>query len=308
MKIAGHKLKDAPYRAAHSFGGEMTPTLIVVHDTAGRVTPKFSSCDWFASDDCNTSAHVVVERDGTITQMVPFNRKAWHCGPSSFKGRQGCNSFAIGIEIVNPGKLDANGRAWFHKKSEAGFEVSTLKHVKTKEHGDGYWLDYTPEQIEAVTNLCKALVEQYHLEDITAHYVISPGRKIDTNPLFPLDALRKAVLAADAETIEPMAAEPVKPVGVMQAVSGSKSALAIILTSIQLLVANFTDWMHHGWDFLLWALGVLPAITAEVKGTLSSGEEVARWLKLDWASISITLALVTLAIVFVRHLNEKRKA
>jgi N-acetylmuramoyl-L-alanine amidase len=206
MKIAAHKLADAEFRQAHSFGGEMKPTLIVVHDTAGRLD-KFSSVNWFCSQDCNTSAHVVIERDGTITQQVAFNRKAWHAGASTFKGQPHCNNFAIGIEIVNPGKLDKDGRAWFHKKTERGYDRKGLQFAQTKEHGTGWWMPYTHEQIAAVTNLCKALVGAYDISDITAHFVISPGRKIDTNPLFPLDEVRRAAFAVRGEEV--VAIEPV---------------------------------------------------------------------------------------------------
>ena len=221
MKIKNHRLEGAEFRAAHSSGGEMRPRLIILHDTAGRLD-KGSSVNWFCSDECNTSAHIVVERDGTIVQQVPFDRKAFHAGASVWKGEKFCNGFAIGIEIVNPGKLDKDGRAWFHKKTERGFPVAGLKRVKTAQHGDGWWLDYTAEQIEAVTNLCKALVGSYpDIADVTAHFVVSPGRKIDVNPLFPLDEVRRAALsvkgeievaevepAGEAET--PAAAQPIK--------------------------------------------------------------------------------------------------
>lgn len=220
MKIVSHKLVGVSYRAAQSAGGEMKPTVIVLHDTAGRLD-KCSSVRWFESPDCNTSAHFVVERDGTITQMVACNRKAWHAGASSFEGREGVNSFGIGIEIVNPGKLDAAGRAWFHKKTEKGFEPARLQHVKTKAHGDGYWMEYTAEQIEAVTVICKALALSYPITAITTHYEISPGRKIDPNPLFPLEELRAAVFSpAPAE--EPAEAE----VAISETVSAEPAELA----------------------------------------------------------------------------------
>lgn len=193
MKIVNHRLSGTPFRKANASGGEMRPSLIVLHDTAGRLEPK-SSVNWFASEDCPNSAHVVIERDGSITQMVEFDHKAWHAGPSSWKGRQYCNSFSIGIEIVSPGKLDQNGRAWFHKKTEPGFPLAILQRVKTAAHGDGWWMAYTPEQISVTIELCKALCEAYEIKDITTHWEISPGRKVDTGPLFPLARVRAEVL------------------------------------------------------------------------------------------------------------------
>jgi N-acetylmuramoyl-L-alanine amidase len=201
MQIRGHKLVGATYRAANAFGGDMTPTLIVCHDTAGRLD-KFSSVNWFCSKECNTSAHFTVERDGTITQQVPCNKKAWHAGASSFNGKLHCNNFSIGIEIVNPGKLTKDGdkaKAWFNQS----WPTSQLEYKVTDEHGVGWWMDYTPEQITAVTELCKALAVAYPISDITTHWVISPGRKVDTNPLFPLERVKRDVFAA-ATADEPL--------------------------------------------------------------------------------------------------------
>jgi N-acetylmuramoyl-L-alanine amidase len=182
MQITNGRLSGVRFVPATSSGAALSPSLIVVHDTAGRLD-KFSSVNWFASKGCKTSAHFVVEVDGTITQMVRTDRRAFHAGQSSWNGKRFCNSFSIGIEIVNPGKLSDDGRAWFGKATS-----EPLTHKKTKEHGDGWWMSYPPAQILAVKKLCRALMEEYpDCNEIVTHWMISPKRKIDTNPLFPLD-------------------------------------------------------------------------------------------------------------------------
>ncbi len=50
-------------------------------------------------DGLRVSAHVLIRRDGGVVQYVPFNRRAWHAGESSFCGRERCNDFSIGIEM-----------------------------------------------------------------------------------------------------------------------------------------------------------------------------------------------------------------
>lgn len=45
------------------------------------------------------SAHALIRRDGTLIQYVPWHRRAWHAGLSSWKGRERCNDFSIGIEL-----------------------------------------------------------------------------------------------------------------------------------------------------------------------------------------------------------------
>jgi AmpD protein len=45
------------------------------------------------------SAHVLVRRDGTPVQFVPFGARAWHAGVSEYRGRPACNDYSIGIEL-----------------------------------------------------------------------------------------------------------------------------------------------------------------------------------------------------------------
>jgi AmpD protein len=49
--------------------------------------------------DLRVSSHLLIRRDGELVQYVPFHRRAWHAGPSSWQGRERCNDFSIGIEL-----------------------------------------------------------------------------------------------------------------------------------------------------------------------------------------------------------------
>lgn len=181
------------YKATPNHGRALSPEGIILHDTAGGLSAD-GSISWLCNPDAKASAHVVIARDGTITQLAPFDVQTWHAGKSSWKGRSNVNGFAVGIEIVNPGKLDKSGSGYVN---DLGVKVAGSMDVhwaETKEHGGGYWLTYTEEQIEAVIGLCKSLRATYPgIDWIATHYLISPGRKIDVNPLFPLAEVRAAV-------------------------------------------------------------------------------------------------------------------
>ncbi|OOS25612.1 1,6-anhydro-N-acetylmuramyl-L-alanine amidase AmpD [Moraxella pluranimalium] len=45
------------------------------------------------------SAHLFIERDGSVTQFVNFDDRAWHAGASCYLGQDNCNDFTIGIEL-----------------------------------------------------------------------------------------------------------------------------------------------------------------------------------------------------------------
>lgn len=260
---AAGRLSGVNFKAAYSSGGAMSPELIVVHDTAGRVE-KGNAVNWFRSPKCKVSAHVVIEIDGTITQMVPFARKAWHAGKSRWNGRVGCNSFSIGIELVNPGKLDARGKAWF-----GACGANDIEACATPEHGAGHWMPYPQAQIDALVKVCRAIVDEYPAcNEIVGHWQISPGRKIDPTPLFPWDAVRAAVLEHkqddDDEDDDRPPAEPVTPpvstatkvgvgaggvVGTSAVIAQTKEGVAVLQEAKKVM----PSWDSYAWPALVLA-------------------------------------------------------
>lgn len=202
MQLTNHKIDGIRFQEAKWIGGIITPRIVVLHDTASRLDHG-NAAAYLADNDAHVSVHFVVERDGTITQQVPTNRRANHAGKSTFQGRDGCNNFSVGIEIVNPGRMtrtkDGFARAWWGGFFDAGGGLaSDIEEVTTPEHGSGLWMAYTEEQIEALLELLPALFAGIStLRDITTHWYISPGRKVDTNPLFPLEHIRAKILGRD---------------------------------------------------------------------------------------------------------------
>ncbi len=45
------------------------------------------------------SAHLLIARDGGVTQYVSLSRRAWHAGESVFEQRPRCNDYSIGVEL-----------------------------------------------------------------------------------------------------------------------------------------------------------------------------------------------------------------
>lgn len=46
------------------------------------------------------SAHLLIGRDGTTWKLVNFDKQAYHAGASILNGRQNCNGWTLGIELV----------------------------------------------------------------------------------------------------------------------------------------------------------------------------------------------------------------
>jgi N-acetylmuramoyl-L-alanine amidase len=75
---------------------------IVIHDTeTPGIREARTIANWFTNPRSGVSAHFIIGKAGEIVQCVPEIRRAFHAGPSLFRGRQKVNDFSLGIELVN---------------------------------------------------------------------------------------------------------------------------------------------------------------------------------------------------------------
>ena len=197
MKILRHRLYDdndnaLPFESTQNSGGPLNPEYLILHYTAGRDAA--SSIRWFKNPDAKASAHVVVGKDGSVTQMVPFNRMAWHAGISHWEEKVGLNSYSIGIELDNPGKLQRRGNrwlSWFEQEYDDEFVIEAVHKNESQPAG---WHVFTPEQIEAALEVSVVLLKKYQLKELLGHEDIAPGRKTDPGPAFPMASFRSRLL------------------------------------------------------------------------------------------------------------------
>jgi AmpD protein len=95
------------------------------------------------------SSHFFIRRDGELIQFVSTERRAWHAGVSSWRGRERCNDFSLGIELEG-----CDSRP---------FEEAQYAMLRT---------------------LLKRLAGRYPGCDVAGHSDIAPGRKTDPGPFF----------------------------------------------------------------------------------------------------------------------------
>ncbi len=99
--------------------------------------------------DLKVSAHLLIKRSGEVVQFVAFNKRAWHAGESSFKSRNNCNDFSIGIELEGSDNIT-----------------------------------YEPVQYKELNKIISILKSNYPIADIVGHSDIAPGRKTDPGESF----------------------------------------------------------------------------------------------------------------------------
>ena len=198
VRIVNHLLIGSPgenvsYVKSPNSSSGVSPIYLIMHYTAG--TTLAGAVSWFQSPQAQASAHLVIDRDGSIGQLVAFNRRAWHAGKSKWGSLEGMNNYSIGIELVNAGKLRKNSSGqwvnWAGKViSPSG--VTVAKHKD--EASESGWHEYPEAQVEAATNIAALLHKAYGFTDILGHDDVSPGRKVDPGPLFPINSFRSIVL------------------------------------------------------------------------------------------------------------------
>ena len=104
--------------------------------------------------DLRVSAHFLVRRDGTLLQFVACSKRAWHAGRSSWRGREGCNDYSVGIELEGTDTLP-----------------------------------YAGVQYRMLARLIRALRRRYPAGAVVGHSDVAPGRKTDPGPAFEWERL-----------------------------------------------------------------------------------------------------------------------
>jgi N-acetylmuramoyl-L-alanine amidase len=203
MRVQDHRLvsepgTDAPFQPSPNVGGPLQPEYLVIHYTAGRSAEE--SIGWLCDSRSRASAHVVIGRDGAVTQLVPFDQIAWHAGRSAWEGRTGLNRFSLGIELDNAGRLTRRKGAWHHWTGSPRYDdAEVLEATHRHESAPCGWHAFPPAQLDAALEVAAALVERYGLRDVLGHDDVSPGRKSDPGPAFPMQSFRSRVFGRQEE-------------------------------------------------------------------------------------------------------------
>lgn len=170
--------------------GRLTATkAIVLHfsaDSGTGATEHFMSASQPGPEIFPASAHIVIRRDGSVTQLVAFDVPAFHAGVSEWNGLTGLNKYSIGIMFENRGQL---------RQVDGKWELSKDKLFLATEGGkETGWERYTQEQMDSAREVVRALGRAYpSIEAVLRHSEIAPGRKVDPGPALDVEPLSTAL-------------------------------------------------------------------------------------------------------------------
>lgn len=122
---------------------------LMIH-SVGCPQPKASAFmkNW-NKQDANACVHAIIEPDGDVHQLLPWEHRGWHCGGDG-------NNTHIGVEMTEPATIKYTGGASW---TETGDGENTKAHV----------LATYKYAVELSAYLCK----QYHLDPLADGVIIS---------------------------------------------------------------------------------------------------------------------------------------
>lgn len=203
MRVVRHRLRDHWFARSADVGAPVEAhRLLVLHYTAMGpgaeardfmlLSPREKQARLEAPGPVYASAHVVVDRDGSVWQIVPFDRQARHAGVSRWRGLESVNRWSIGIEIANWGWLDRYADGTFGRAETPRFRpdqvvLGPMPHDGTEKG----WEPYPEPQLRAVEAVVRAVLHAYPgIVDVVGHQDVAPGRKFDPGPAFPMPRFR----------------------------------------------------------------------------------------------------------------------
>ncbi|MBQ0957857.1 1,6-anhydro-N-acetylmuramyl-L-alanine amidase AmpD [Ideonella sp. 4Y11] len=158
---------------------QVEPSLLVLHsislppgqyggDAIERLFTNRLDCDAHPYFDTlrglQVSAHFLLRRDGELLQFVSTRERAWHAGRSSWRGRDNCNDWSIGIELE-------------------GLEGECFETY----------------QYSVLSTLIRTLARHHPIGDVVGHEHVAPGRKADPGVGFDWARLHASLAGCRAQ-------------------------------------------------------------------------------------------------------------
>lgn len=148
----------------HSKGQDSRVMFLVLHYTVGDLRSSLKILT-----EGEVSAHYLVtdEAPPRILRLVPEERRAWHSGPSGWKGHRMLNASSIGIEIVHP-----------------GFRLGPPGPDGRRER---VYQPFPEAQMQVLIPLVQDIVARHQIrpERVLGHGEVTPSYKEDPGPTFP---------------------------------------------------------------------------------------------------------------------------
>lgn len=182
---------DARVLPSCTHGRGNDPKAVVIHATEGRLKGALAH---LRDPESQVSVHYVVDRDGTVYQLVPERIAAYHVSPwdrlpscpAFLCGDSHPENHSIGIEMVNAVEVPPNWPEPIYEDFQMAF-------------GWRWWEDYPQVQRDTLKRLVEDIASRWGIpvdpEHVIGHYRINHGS--DPGPALNLFWYRYGIPTAE---------------------------------------------------------------------------------------------------------------
>lgn len=147
---------------------------IVIHVLEGTIA---GSVSWFRAPVSKVSTHLIIGKNGTIVQVIPFNFLAFHAGR---------------VEPVKDDKID---RVGIFRNPDGSYEDPNKVTIGIELEGN-QMSKFTDQQLASCRKVCQLIKDQYHVKTILTHHEIY-SIKTCPGPNFPIGQFRKELFGQE---------------------------------------------------------------------------------------------------------------
>lgn len=160
------------------------PKGIVIHHSADRDLGRVQ----ISLETRGLGYHLIIARDGSITQHAWLDHGVWHAGKALWMGYSP-NTYFLSISLLSWGEIKRDGKVF---KTWSGAVLPDSEVVERVSNVNGqkyYWDAATPEQLASLSRLCQWCIDNgVPIKNICGHdeCAIPKGRKSDPGGVLPM--------------------------------------------------------------------------------------------------------------------------
>jgi N-acetylmuramoyl-L-alanine amidase len=191
---------------------------IIIHFT--EMKDDASALERLCDPETEVSSHYLINKQGKIFSLVPDHLRAWHAGPSCWRGKEKVNDYSIGIELDNNGKEE-----------------------------------FSEPLMLSLIELCHELIKSHPIDqfNIIGHSDVIPSRKFDPGRLFEWKRLAQNKIGIFPESTGKSAIPDTKHIQTMLSDYGYKIDISGELDQLTIDVMrafneHFNPTCHETWN------------------------------------------------------------
>lgn len=165
--------------------------MIIIKSESNQLT---HSTGYINGNNVESPAHVLINRDGLVTQFIPFNERTHQTIDGSWEGIKNLPSRSVIITFENYGRLEKQGDHFITICGKVVETTDVFTGIHQNEESLSYWQKFTESQVLIAEKIIRCLTTTYQVKYILGYEEVCPGLQTDPGPAFPLEIMRRKIM------------------------------------------------------------------------------------------------------------------